>query len=110
MNRICIKQQFPFQGPPKFTQIGIFALKRNHVATPKITESISSVVCINERDTFYISAHMQLPHVRTCLFKRQDLGALNGHSALHGQGCSENKPFQMQNSRQTNRDSLSGSC
>jgi hypothetical protein len=26
-------QHFPFTGPPKFTQIGIFALKINHLAT-----------------------------------------------------------------------------
>jgi hypothetical protein len=26
-------QYFPIQGPPKFTQIGIFGLKRNHLAT-----------------------------------------------------------------------------
>jgi hypothetical protein len=26
-------QHFPFQGPPKFTQIGIFGLKTNHLAT-----------------------------------------------------------------------------
>jgi hypothetical protein len=24
---------FPIKGPPKFTQIGIFGLKRNHLAT-----------------------------------------------------------------------------
>jgi hypothetical protein len=29
--RIC--QTFPFQGPPKFTQIGIFGLKIYHLAT-----------------------------------------------------------------------------
>jgi hypothetical protein len=28
-----IYQHFTFQGPPKFTQIGIFGLKRNHLAT-----------------------------------------------------------------------------
>jgi hypothetical protein len=28
-----ILQQFPFQGPQKFTKIGIFGLKRNHLAT-----------------------------------------------------------------------------
>jgi hypothetical protein len=28
-----INQLFTFQGPPKFTQIGIFGLKRNHLAT-----------------------------------------------------------------------------
>jgi hypothetical protein len=28
-----IYQLFPFQGPPKFTQIGIFGLKTNHLAT-----------------------------------------------------------------------------
>jgi hypothetical protein len=28
-----IYQDFPFQGPPKFTQIGIFGMKRNHLAT-----------------------------------------------------------------------------
>jgi hypothetical protein len=26
-------QQLPFKGPPKFTQIGIFGLKTNHLAT-----------------------------------------------------------------------------
>jgi hypothetical protein len=26
-------QHFPFQGPPKFTQIWIFGLKINHLAT-----------------------------------------------------------------------------
>jgi hypothetical protein len=26
-------QPFPFQGPPKFTQIGIFGLKKCHLAT-----------------------------------------------------------------------------
>jgi hypothetical protein len=26
-------QHFPFQGPPKFTQIAIFGLKINHLAT-----------------------------------------------------------------------------
>jgi hypothetical protein len=26
-------QNFPFQGPPKYTQIGIFGLKINHLAT-----------------------------------------------------------------------------
>jgi hypothetical protein len=25
---------FPFKDPPKFTQIGIFGLKINHLATP----------------------------------------------------------------------------
>jgi hypothetical protein len=29
--KIC--QHFPFQGPQKYTQIGIFGLKRNHLAT-----------------------------------------------------------------------------
>jgi hypothetical protein len=24
---------FPFQGPPKYTQVGIFGRKRNHLAT-----------------------------------------------------------------------------
>jgi hypothetical protein len=28
-----IYQHFPFQGPPKFIQIGIFGLKINHLAT-----------------------------------------------------------------------------
>jgi hypothetical protein len=28
-----IYQHFPFQGPPKFTQTGIFGLKINHLAT-----------------------------------------------------------------------------
>jgi hypothetical protein len=28
-----IYQHFPFQGPPKFTQIGIFGFKTNHLAT-----------------------------------------------------------------------------
>jgi hypothetical protein len=28
-----IYQQFPLQDPPKFTQIGIFGLKRNHPAS-----------------------------------------------------------------------------
>jgi hypothetical protein len=28
-----IYQHFPFQGTPKFTQIGIFGLKTNHLAT-----------------------------------------------------------------------------
>jgi hypothetical protein len=26
-------EHFPFKGPPKYTQIGIFGLKRNHLAT-----------------------------------------------------------------------------
>jgi hypothetical protein len=30
-HKIC--QQFPFQGPPKYTQIGIFGSKINHLAT-----------------------------------------------------------------------------
>jgi hypothetical protein len=30
-HKIC--QQFPLQDPPKFTQIGIFGLKINHLAT-----------------------------------------------------------------------------
>jgi hypothetical protein len=28
-----IYQHFPFWDPPKFTQFGIFGLKRNHLAT-----------------------------------------------------------------------------
>jgi hypothetical protein len=32
-------QHFPFQGPPKFTQIGIFGLKINHLATLAETEA-----------------------------------------------------------------------
>jgi hypothetical protein len=28
-----ISQHFPFHDPPKYTQIGIFGLKRNHLAT-----------------------------------------------------------------------------
>jgi hypothetical protein len=28
-----IYKHFPIQGPPKFTQIGIFGLKTNHLAT-----------------------------------------------------------------------------
>jgi hypothetical protein len=36
-----IYQHFPFQGPPKHTQIGIFGLKINHMATlmhkPEVT-------------------------------------------------------------------------
>jgi hypothetical protein len=28
-----IYQHVPFQGPPKFTQIGIFGMKTNHLAT-----------------------------------------------------------------------------
>jgi hypothetical protein len=30
---INILQHFPFQGPPNFTQIGIFGLKINNLAT-----------------------------------------------------------------------------
>jgi hypothetical protein len=29
-----ISQHFPFQGPQKFTQIGIFGLKTNHIWQP----------------------------------------------------------------------------
>jgi hypothetical protein len=29
-----IYQDFPLPDPPKFTQIGIFGLKTNHLATP----------------------------------------------------------------------------
>jgi hypothetical protein len=29
---------FPLHGPPKYTQIGIFGLKRNHLATPGLGE------------------------------------------------------------------------
>jgi hypothetical protein len=32
-NEHKIYQYFPFQGPPKFTQIRIFGLKINHLAT-----------------------------------------------------------------------------
>jgi hypothetical protein len=32
-NGHIIYQHYPFQGPPKFTQIGIFGLKINHLAT-----------------------------------------------------------------------------
>jgi hypothetical protein len=32
-NGHIIYQHFPFQGPPKFTQIAIFGLKTNHLAT-----------------------------------------------------------------------------
>jgi hypothetical protein len=28
-----VHQHFPISGPPKFTQIGILGLKRNHLAT-----------------------------------------------------------------------------
>jgi hypothetical protein len=31
---IYIYQHFPFQGPPKYAEIGSFGLKRNHLATP----------------------------------------------------------------------------
>jgi hypothetical protein len=34
-----IYQPFPFQGPPKFTPIGISGLKINHLATPKLTSN-----------------------------------------------------------------------
>jgi hypothetical protein len=30
---MVINQHFPFEGPPKFTQIWIFGLKINHLAT-----------------------------------------------------------------------------
>jgi hypothetical protein len=33
LNGHKIYQHFPFQGPPKFTKIGIFGLKINHLAT-----------------------------------------------------------------------------
>jgi hypothetical protein len=33
MTRTYYVQHFPFQGPPKYTQIGSFGLKRNHLAT-----------------------------------------------------------------------------
>jgi hypothetical protein len=35
-----IYQQFPIQDPPKFTQIGIFGLKTNHLATLPFTRSL----------------------------------------------------------------------
>jgi hypothetical protein len=31
-------------GPPKFTQIGIFGLKRNHLATPILTDASECVI------------------------------------------------------------------
>jgi hypothetical protein len=36
---IGIYQHFPFYGPPKFTQIGIFGFKMNHLATLNGTPS-----------------------------------------------------------------------
>jgi hypothetical protein len=36
-HKIC--QDFPLQGPPKFTQIGIFGLRTNHLATLSETQS-----------------------------------------------------------------------
>jgi hypothetical protein len=33
-----IYQHFPFSGPPKFTQIGIFGLKTNHLATLAVNQ------------------------------------------------------------------------
>jgi hypothetical protein len=36
-----IYKRFPFQGPPKFTQIGIFGLKRNHLATLIVISKVS---------------------------------------------------------------------
>jgi hypothetical protein len=36
---------FPFQGPPKFTQIGMFVMKRNHLAALRPDSSFSG--CIN---------------------------------------------------------------
>jgi hypothetical protein len=32
-------QHFPFQGPPKYTQIRIFGLKINHLATLRVTRA-----------------------------------------------------------------------
>jgi hypothetical protein len=35
-----IYQHFPIWGPPKFTQNGIFGLKRNHLATLVLKEKV----------------------------------------------------------------------
>jgi hypothetical protein len=40
-------QDFPLQDPPKYTQIGIFGLKTNHLATLPLTPKKSWVKCYN---------------------------------------------------------------
>jgi hypothetical protein len=46
--RIC--QPFPFQGPPKFTQIVIFVLKIYHLATLRVRNQLSSKVLAEKGD------------------------------------------------------------
>jgi hypothetical protein len=53
-----IYQHFLFQGPPKFTQIGIFGLKINHLATllePKIV--FSPIFSDNNNKKFFFTAN-----------------------------------------------------
>jgi hypothetical protein len=52
-----LHQHFPFQGPPKFTQIWIFGSKTNHLATLRCTtqhQSSTSAPYINYCAKFYL--------------------------------------------------------
>jgi hypothetical protein len=44
-----IYQHLPLQDPPKFTQIGIFGLKKKHLATQSVTRNAEENIPI---DTF----------------------------------------------------------
>jgi hypothetical protein len=56
-----IYHHFPFQGPSKFTQTGIFGLKTNHLATlPKI--SATSVILKKKKTIAPIVKNVQSGH------------------------------------------------
>jgi hypothetical protein len=43
-------QPFPFQGPPKFSQIGIFGLKIYHLATLNSGTEMDNKICVCETE------------------------------------------------------------
>jgi hypothetical protein len=49
-NGYIIHQHFPFQGPPKFTQVGILGLKIYHLATLLLVSTV-------KKPAIFLSTH-----------------------------------------------------
>jgi hypothetical protein len=57
-----INQQFPLQDPPKFTQIGIFGLKTNHLAA--LNGTLFGGLTKNRLKLFVTSARCEIWRLR----------------------------------------------
>jgi hypothetical protein len=66
-NDHTIYKHFPILGPQKFTQIGIFGLKRNHLAT--LVLGIGVLVIRRENADSDASLEFVVPSIATCLSK-----------------------------------------